>query len=77
MGDFERLLDRAGAGWEHKYQDHRLMFILMNILPMVLLVGFFWFFFLSQNSYLSDAPRLLSLPWSLSAFIPLLSPSVL
>ena len=48
MGDFERLLDRAGAGWEHKYQDHRLMFLLMNILPMVLLVGFFWFFFVRQ-----------------------------
>ena len=39
--------------------------------------NFFWFFFLSQNSYLWGAPRLLSLPWSLSAFIPLLSPSVL
>ena len=48
MGDFERLLDRAGAGWVHKYQDHRLMFILMNVLPMVLLVGFFWFFFVRQ-----------------------------
>ncbi len=48
MGDFERLLDRAGAGWEHKYQDHRLMFVLVNILPMVLLVGLFWFFFVRQ-----------------------------
>ena len=48
MGDFERLLDRAGAGWEHKYQDHRLMFVLMNILPMVFLVGIFWFFFVRQ-----------------------------
>ena len=49
MGDFERLLDRAGAGWEHKYQDHRLMFVLMNILPMVLFIGIFWFFFVRQT----------------------------
>jgi cell division protease FtsH len=48
MGDFERLLDRAGAGWEHKYQDHRLMFVLVNVLPMVLLIGLFWFFFVRQ-----------------------------
>ena len=48
MQDFERLLDRAGAGWTHRYQDHRLMFVLMNILPMVLLVGIFWFFFFRQ-----------------------------
>ena len=35
MGDFERLLDAAGAGWTHRYQDHRLMFVLMNIVPML------------------------------------------
>ena len=48
MGDFEKLLDGAGVGWEHKYQDHRLMFVLMNIVPMLLMIGFFWYFFVRQ-----------------------------
>ena len=44
----ERALRAAGAGWEHVYQDHRFMMVLLNVLPLVLFGGLFYYIFVKQ-----------------------------